>query len=132
MKFSSPKYNKILYIEILGFSLLILLIWVDELLDLPHILFDSPSTPFNFIEVIFESISAFFLGLFSIISTNSVLDRNRNLRKFYHICASCKKVNYDGKWISIEEFLHEHADTDLSHGLCEICMEKCLHDSGLD
>ncbi|WP_371804412.1 hypothetical protein [Candidatus Lokiarchaeum ossiferum] len=128
----SQNYNKILCLEIIGFSSLIILILIDELFDLPHLLLNNPKTPFNLAEVIFEVTSAFFLGLFTILSTQKVLKRNRKLRKFYHICASCKRVKLDERWISIEEFLHEHSDADLSHGLCETCMEKYLHDSGLD
>jgi PleD family two-component response regulator len=49
----------------------------------------------------------------------------RTLRGLLPICASCKKVRDDqGYWHDVEEYLHEHAHVDLSHGICPDCFQK--------
>ncbi len=47
--------RSITFIEILGFSVLILFLWLDELLDLPHTILGAPATPVNLSESIFET-----------------------------------------------------------------------------
>ncbi len=46
----------IIYYELFGFGLLILITWINELIDLPYHLFGGPLSPFNITESIFESV----------------------------------------------------------------------------
>ena len=47
------------------------------------------------------------------------------LRGLLPICASCKNVRDDkGYWNQIEDYLHEHSDTKVSHGICPHCVKK--------
>ena len=42
------------------------------------------------------------------------------------ICSSCKKVRDDeGSWKTIEVYLREHSNLNLTHGLCPECVERC-------
>lgn len=46
----------------------------------------------------------------------------KTLKGFIPICASCKKVrNDEGYWKQLEQYLAEHSDAMLSHGLCPDC-----------
>lgn len=49
----------------------------------------------------------------------------KNLRGLLPICSGCKKIK-DGRgyWEKVEKYLAEHADIDLSHGLCPDCLRK--------
>jgi PAS domain S-box-containing protein len=41
------------------------------------------------------------------------------------ICASCKKVRDDeGFWQQVEDYLHAHAGTRFSHGMCPDCLHE--------
>ncbi len=41
------------------------------------------------------------------------------------ICAWCKNVRDDtGYWSRVEEYFHEHADIDFTHGICPDCARK--------
>lgn len=41
------------------------------------------------------------------------------------ICAGCKKIRDDkGYWNQIEQYLKEHSDVIMSHGICPECAEK--------
>jgi len=48
--------NKVCYSIIIGFVLVIILIWMNEIFDFPHILFKAPATPVNITESVIESI----------------------------------------------------------------------------
>ncbi len=39
------------------------------------------------------------------------------------ICANCKQIRDDnGRWIQIEEYIHQHSEADFSHGICQVCV----------
>ena len=41
------------------------------------------------------------------------------------ICSSCKKIrNGNGSWLSIEQYLMNHTEHELSHGICPSCREE--------
>lgn len=41
------------------------------------------------------------------------------------VCASCKKVRDDkGYWNQIDEYISQHSDVQVSHGICPECAEK--------
>ncbi len=49
----------------------------------------------------------------------------KTLQGLIPICASCKNVRDDkGYWSQIEQYLHEHSDTQISHGICPDCIKK--------
>ncbi len=50
------------------------------------------------------------------------------LKSLLPVCAWCKKIRDDNNyWQSVEEYLKKHADVDVSHSICEECLEKTLH-----
>ncbi len=49
----------------------------------------------------------------------------RTLRGLIPICASCKSIRTaDGDWHRLEQYLTEHTDALLTHGLCEPCARR--------
>jgi PAS domain S-box-containing protein len=49
----------------------------------------------------------------------------KTLRGLVPICAWCRKVRNDqGYWGVIEEFLRDHSEAEISHGVCPECLEK--------
>ena len=53
------------------------------------------------------------------------LARVRTLSGLLPICASCKKIRDDkGYWNRVEEYLTEHTDARLSHGICPECVAR--------
>ena len=46
------------------------------------------------------------------------------------ICMDCKKIRDDsGYWNQLEKYISEHSEVELSHSICEECMEKRYPDS---
>jgi PAS domain S-box-containing protein len=55
------------------------------------------------------------------------LERVRTLAGLLPVCAWCKSVRNDqGYWQQIEEYLAEHTDAKLTHGLCPNCSQRLL------
>lgn len=49
----------------------------------------------------------------------------RTLKGIVPICCSCKKIRDDqGYWQQLEQYLQEHSEADLSHGICPECARK--------
>jgi hypothetical protein len=49
------------------------------------------------------------------------------LKRLLPVCAWCKKVRDDDQyWKSVETYLKAHADIDVSHAICDECLEKQL------
>jgi hypothetical protein len=49
------------------------------------------------------------------------------LRGLLHICAYCGRIkNDDGSWISLEEYIVNHSEVTLSHGMCTDCIPKFI------
>ncbi len=55
--------NKILLSEFIGFAVIILFLWIDEIYDLPHSLLGAEPTPINTLESLFETAIVFVLAL---------------------------------------------------------------------
>jgi DNA-binding response OmpR family regulator len=53
------------------------------------------------------------------------LSQVKELRGLLPICCYCKRVRDDGEyWSQIEDYLREHSDLKISHGICDQCFDK--------
>jgi hypothetical protein len=46
------------------------------------------------------------------------------------ICMNCKKVREDGQWLQIENYLDQHLDVKVSHGICPACLQQMYPEYG--
>jgi len=115
--------KRIIGIEIVGFLSAILIIWIDELADLPHIIFGVLATPVNYSESIFESIVIAMLGILIILLTHGILQRLNYLEGILPVCSFCNKIRTNEGWIQIESYISQHSEADFSHSVCPQCAE---------
>jgi hypothetical protein len=56
----------------------------------------------------------------------NTLNQIKTLQGLLPICASCKKVRIEeeGYWEQVEEYISKHSLLRFSHGLCEDCAKK--------
>jgi DNA-binding NtrC family response regulator len=60
-----------------------------------------------------------------IVELREALAKVKTLRGLLPVCASCKKVRDDqGYWTQIDEYLREHSEADVSHGICPDCARR--------
>ena len=120
--------KRILIFELVGFCIVLIFLWLDELLDLPHYLFGSPATPINYAESIFETVGLLLLGTLAIFSTSILLRRIKHLEGVLPVCSFCKKIRLGDSWIAIDNYLRDHSDADLSHTICPECAAEHFGD----
>ena len=116
----------ILAIEVLGFSILLTVLWLDEYVDVPFRYFGALKTPLRPQEFWFEALSVLLVATVVIAATLWVFRRLRILEGFVQVCAWCRKVNVEDEWVSFEQYLkHEH-DVQSTHGICPECRANAV------
>ncbi len=117
--------KQVMAYEISAIAGIIVLTWLNELIDIPHVLFGAESTPFNWRESLFESIIIALLGAAIINCTSRLFHRMKHLEGILPVCASCKKIRDDkGRWHEIETFIRHRSEVEFSHGICPECAKK--------
>lgn len=64
--------KKIILIEIIGLIGIPLIVWLDEIIDIPHLIFRTSATPPNYPESFFESFLIILLVITIIILTQTM------------------------------------------------------------
>ena len=117
--------RRVILYEGLAFSAIILLIWFDELCDIPYHFLGGQKTPVNWQESLFESAAILLLGILAIRITHGVFQKMKYLEGILPVCASCKKIRDDKEgWQQIEEYIRDRSAVDFSHGICPDCARK--------
>ena len=117
--------RRVLLYEKVAFALIILLIWLDEIIDIPYLLLGAQSTPLNWRESLFESICIIILGSVIVRITGKTFERMKHLEGMLPVCASCKRIRDEkNNWQQIESYVRERSDAEFSHGICPECAEK--------
>ncbi len=113
--------SRIVFLEMVGFVAVMAVIWLDELADLPYYLNIAPHMPPRVPEAILESALVALVSVGVIASTIWLFRRIERLESYIVMCAWCRKVRVDGRWITFEEYLSEKNNLQTSHGLCKAC-----------
>jgi len=113
------------------FVVLLLLIWVNEIFDLPSIVYGEEPGPPSFLSA---SLLSAFVVLTAIITVGQThVKQQRILAGFLTICANCHKVRvYQDVWQAIEEYVSRYCPVEFSHGLCPDCFTKEMSKLGTD
>lgn len=107
--------------QAVGFGLLIVCLWTDELLDLPHILFGAQATPVNWRESLFETVLVLLLGSCTGFFSWQLLQHIKCLEGFLPVCSICKKIRVENTWVPMEDFISDRSEAVFSHGVCPEC-----------
>jgi hypothetical protein len=123
MKMNS-QLTKIVIYQHVGFLCIIALCFLDELLKLPTLIFSDDPFAFIFRRSTIEMLLILGVWLLVSNSTRRVLERMQYLEKFMRVCAWCRRINYQGDWIPLEEFMRQGFDTPTTHGICTACFRQ--------
>ena len=117
--------KRIIHYETGGFAIILLVLWLDELIDLPRWLLGAAATPVNWRESLFESAGILILGAAIIRFTRKMFEKMKYLEGILPVCAACKKIRDEsGGWHHIESYISEKSDAKFSHSICPECAEK--------
>jgi hypothetical protein len=118
----SGVFRYTLALETAGFLLIIVIIWLDEILDLPHRLFGAAPTPLRVGEGLLESILTLGVGVVIVSITYRALRRIEYLESLVVVCAWCRRVRADNdEWLTMESFLEREHHSHTTHGICSVC-----------
>ncbi len=109
-------FREVLGLEVLAFLTVAVVIWLDELLDLPHLFFQAPPTPFRLAECTLESALTLILGLTVVTVTARAFRRIEYLESLVVMCAWCRRVREGREWLTVEEFLSRQHGARTTHG----------------
>jgi len=115
--------TRVVLCQNLGFLGLMVIVYLDELLKLPSLVFSEH--PFAFVHQRSTLDMLLVLAVWFLVSrsTRRMLDRVRYLEEFMRVCAWCRRINFKGEWMSLEEFMRQGFDTPTTHGICAECLQ---------
>lgn len=116
--------TKIVLYQNLGFLGIMVLGFLDDLLQLPTLIFSGHSFDFLYRRTTLEMLLIFVVWFLVSRSTRRIMERVQYLEKFMRVCAWCRRINYRGEWVSLEEFMRQGFDTPTSHGICQECLRQ--------
>ena len=123
-----PKPHFILWYMSLGFSAIILLSWLNELLSLPTRLFGGTYHP-NWNEALIETIVVLVVWAGVIALTRRLLRRLYYLEGFLRVCAWCRRIGHDDQWLPLEDYFQRGFHVRTTHGVCPACREKMFSET---
>ncbi len=121
----SDKSNSILWIEGFGFSFIIALSWLTEVVRLPHFIFGEPFVA-NWHRAILRTVVMLLIWAWVHWATRRLLKRLHHLEEFLRICGWCRRICHDGEWLTTEKFFNSKFATRTSHGMCPECLKKSV------
>lgn len=121
MTLRSVVFRRTLLLEGAGFLLIVAIIWMDEILDLPHLLLGAVPTPLRLGEAWLESALTLAVGTVIVSITYRAFRRIEYLESLVVMCAWCRRVRAQEEWLTVEAFLERQHNARTTHGICEGC-----------
>jgi hypothetical protein len=119
-------WQKALLWQSLGFLIVLVLTWSDAIFDLAHVILGLPHREFDINRTAITTVVILFLWILSGYKIYLVVSRLSYLESFLHVCAWCRKIEYNDRWLSLEAHFTQKTGGKVSHGICPECSEKML------
>jgi len=117
--------KRVIAYEAAAFACIIVLVWLDEIIDIPALLLGAEKTPVNWRESLFESIVIALVAAGAMQLTSNLFRRIKYLEGMLPICAACKRIRREhGDWQPLETYIREQSDAKFTHGICPDCAER--------
>lgn len=111
--------------QFLTFIMLILLVWVNELQDMPALIFSTAPSDVNIFRGCLLTAGVLVAAIVAI--GNTYLQQKRVLNSMISVCSSCNKVRVNqNQWKQMEAYISDNSLLTFTHGLCPDCMEKVM------
>jgi len=111
--------------QFLTFIMLILLVWVNEVRDMPALLFNTSPQDVNIFRGCLLTAGVLVAAIVAI--GNTYLQQKRVLNSMISVCSNCNKVRVNqNQWKQMEEYISDNSLLTFTHGLCPDCMEKVM------
>jgi len=119
----------VLWYQSIGFGFILLLTWLNELTDLPHTLLGGQPHAGNLRFCILETIVVLVAWGILFLATRRLVAHLHYLNGLLRVCAWCRKVNYEGDWVQMEQYFARGFKVESTHGICPDCAKKVEEDT---
>jgi hypothetical protein len=120
----NPTLTRIIVFQNLGFLVILLICYLDDLLKLPALVFSGHPFAFLFRRTTLEFLLVLAVWFLVSSSTRRILEHVQYLEKFMRVCAWCRRIHFQGEWMPLEKFMRQGFDTPTTHGICTECLQK--------
>ena len=111
--------------QFLTFIMLILVVWVNEVRDMPALLFNTDPQDINIFRGCVLTSAVLVAAIVAI--GNTYIQQKRVLNSLISVCSNCNKVRVNqNQWKQMEEYISDNSLLTFTHGLCPDCMEKVM------
>lgn len=111
--------------QFLTFIMLILIVWVNEVRDMPALFFNTEPQDVNIFRGCVLTAAVLIAAIVAI--GNTYLQQKRVLNSMISVCSSCNKVRVNhNQWKQMEEYISDNSLLTFTHGLCPNCMENTM------
>ena len=117
-------WHKALFWNALGFITIVMVLWADKLFGVWEHLGVSEENQETYLEVAAKSGVVILLWIFSAYKIYLIVSRLSYLESFLHVCAWCRKIEADNKWLTVEQHFAQQTGVKASHGICPECAKK--------
>ena len=109
--------------QFLAFLLMLLLVWVNEILDLSALWFATPPAPPNWFRACILSISVLVTAIVTVGHT--YVQQRRIIQGLLTVCSYCHKIRIEHEvWEQMDAYLCDHSLAVITHGMCPVCFER--------
>jgi len=135
-RFKSPPPKQAVYWQqalfwlSVGFLIIVVLTWSDAIFDLAHVILGLPHREMDINRTALTTAVIVLLWMFSAYKVYLVVSRLSYLENFLHVCAWCRKIEYQDQWLSLEAHFKQKTGGNVSHGICPDCFEKLKQPMG--
>jgi hypothetical protein len=119
-------WQKALLWQSLGFLIVVVLTWSDAIFDLAHAILGLPHRAEDINRTAITTVVILLLWMFSAYKIYVVVSRLSYLESFLHVCAWCRKIEYNDQWLSVEAHFAQKTGGKVSHGICPECSRKVM------
>jgi hypothetical protein len=119
-------WQKALLWQSLGFLIVVVLTWSDAIFDLAHAILGLPHRAEDLNRTAITTVVLVLLWMFSAYKIYLVVSRLSYLESFLHVCAWCRKIEYNDRWLSLEAHFAQKTGGKVSHGICPECSKKVM------
>ena len=103
-----------------SFVILLLMVWANELIDMNSLLYGAPRRSIDVPRACLATAGVLLTGVIAV--GNTYLQQRRIVQGMVAVCSYCRKIRIDPEvWQGFEEFLGDHSNIGMTHGVCPEC-----------
>jgi hypothetical protein len=112
-----------------GFAVMIMLSWVAQLTDLPHLILGGEPRAHDWRVAALHTWFILMVWAVCFLLIRRLVAQLVYLEGFLRICAWCRKVGYKDRWLPLEEYFIQGFRVGTTHGICPECFKKAEEDT---